>query len=86
MSQQRFVPPLLSPPPEAPVPWLLLSKQETAKTLRISESMVSQLVSRGELTPLRIGDRVLFAIDGPGGLREWIASRLAAGQTSPTPS
>lgn len=45
------------PPTESP----LLNVPETAKFLRVSESLIWVMLRRGELTPRRMGDRVFFS-------------------------
>jgi excisionase family DNA binding protein len=39
----------------------LLTVKETAKYLRISETLLWQMLRKKKLTPLRLGDRVLFS-------------------------
>ena len=39
----------------------LLTVKETAKFLRISESLLWQMLRKKKLTPIRLGDRVLFS-------------------------
>jgi excisionase family DNA binding protein len=38
----------------------ILNVPETARFMRVSESLVWKMVRSGELKPLRLGDRVLF--------------------------
>lgn len=40
---------------------ILLDKKLAAQSLGISVRMLEKLVSRGEIQPVRIGDRVLFS-------------------------
>ena len=46
---------------EAPAGSPLLTVPETAKFLRVSESLVWHMLRRGEITPRRLGDRVFFS-------------------------
>ena len=39
----------------------ILDVKETAKFLRISESLLWKLLRKKKLTPIRLGDRVLFS-------------------------
>jgi excisionase family DNA binding protein len=45
----------------APTESPLLTVPETAKFLRVSESLVNHMLRRGEITPRRLGDRVFFS-------------------------
>ena len=66
----------------------LLSLDEVAKVLRISESGVYRLVRSGELPRVKVGNRTLFQ---PRDVRAFIASRREAcdgdkGGESPRPT
>jgi len=47
------------PPPTAP---LLYSVNDLAHALRVSRALVYRLVRAGELTPVRVGDRLRFRL------------------------
>jgi excisionase family DNA binding protein len=58
----------------------LLSVDEVAELLRISESGVYRLIRKGELVSLKVGGRTLFE---PVTIREFIAARRRDATTPP---
>ena len=58
----------------------LLSIEDVAGVLRISESGVYRLIRRDEISCVKVGGRTLFE---PGELRTFIAAKRQGGSTSP---
>src|SRR4051812_23601002 len=75
--------PMAAPDPETATSPLdpLMSIDEVAAVLRISERGVYRLISRGELPSVKVGNRTLIE---PAALRSFIANQRQTSQPSPS--
>ena len=75
MPDTAIAPPT-APAPPADTPRMLLRVSEVAVRLSLGETMIREMINRGELPAVRIGKAVRVPVDA---LRQWVAEL----QTSP---